>query len=457
VFQYAPLPTVQKFSREGKFLSEFAVEGYAVERQAEMARRFLSTKSPSRVGGIIVITSATIDPRTGRLWLSTNGPSKSGIVCEYDPVGEKLHEYAFFLDLLWPERGYVLYTDDLIVRFPFIYIFTRDRAFRFDLRNSLSQDNAPSLLEKQAPCPAEQTWRDCKTNCGTPSNPGDDKDCKAELAAQVQIGPPVIVVDSSCQESSMKCTASVTTCNTQTGVQVPHGPITLNCESGGDGCDEEAEAICNDPHSPQCGEWDPINCVCNPPPGECGSGQAGCGCSPVVVDVFGDGFELTNGAGGVNFDLNGDGYAKRLSWTAEGVDDAFLALDRNGNGKIDDGTELFGNYTSQPSSSTPNEFLALAEYDKPENGGNRDGKINSADAIYSSLRLWQDANHDGISNPSELFTLPSLGVAAIDLDYRESRRRDQWGNEFRYRAKVYGANGQHLGRWAYDVFLISQP
>ncbi|MGH9775893.1 MAG: hypothetical protein ACRD50_13200 [Candidatus Acidiferrales bacterium] len=203
---------------------------------------------------------------------------------------------------------------------------------------------------------------------------------------------------------------------------------------------------------------------CPPPPtGDptcppTGNGDTQPNCSPIILDLSGQGFSLTSAANGVMFDITGSGKLFQIAWTAPGAENGFLVYDRDGDGVIDSGKELFGNFTPQPPSAHPNGFAALAVYDQPANGGNGDGIIDAHDKIYSSLRIWIDSNHDGIAQPDELHTLPSVGVYSISLNYQLSMRRDQYGNLFRYWSKVnaHDANDtSNVGPIAYDVFLVT--
>jgi hypothetical protein len=163
----------------------------------------------------------------------------------------------------------------------------------------------------------------------------------------------------------------------------------------------------------------------------------------------GDGFKLTNPAEGVAFDffLNGP---IQIAWTVPGANEGWLVLPPT-DGKITNGTQMFGNLTPQPPSSDPNGFEALAVYDDPGNGGNGDGVIDARDAVFTRLRIWKDSNHNGISEPWELVTLQDAGIESISLSYSESGYVDKWGNRFRYRARVSFKNG--ADKWAYDVIL----
>ena len=177
--------------------------------------------------------------------------------------------------------------------------------------------------------------------------------------------------------------------------------------------------------------------------------------SPIVVDVDRNGYHLTSLDDGVLFDLDADGAPELVSWTQASSEDAFLALDRNANGRIDDGSELFGNHTpAYPTGAritTANGFEALRFLETSAYGrSERNQIVNASDGFFARLLLWTDRNHNGISEPDELRSVADAGVHEISTDYKEARRRDGFGNEFRQRAKVSWNNGE---AFVYDVWL----
>lgn len=177
------------------------------------------------------------------------------------------------------------------------------------------------------------------------------------------------------------------------------------------------------------------------------------GCSPIVIHLGNGSYDLTGREDTVAFDLDADGVRERLTWTAAGTAQAFLALDLNENGTIDDGRELFGTYTRLNSGgNAANGFVALAELD--DDGG---GIVDANDAAWSRLLLWVDANHDGVSQPEELRSIAESRIRSVATRHVWSGRRDAHGNTFRYRgeATLQLPNGATTPKTIYDVFFVA--
>ncbi|MFH1744467.1 MAG: hypothetical protein ABIH23_36145 [bacterium] len=137
---------------------------------------------------------------------------------------------------------------------------------------------------------------------------------------------------------------------------------------------------------------------------------------PLVLDLDGDGIELTSARNGVDFDITGDGKTEKTAFVTG--DDAFLAIDKNGNGQIDNGRELFGDQNG-----AANGFEELAEYDS-----NQDGQIDQRDAVYDNLSLFTDRNRNGKTDEGELRTLREAGIAGISLSYNNTNHLTSGGN-----------------------------
>jgi len=309
-------------------------------------------------------------------------------------------------------------------------------------------------------CPPGCHFDDALCNCfddNSPSHPchdcfEDNTPCPIPECCSGRCAPQTLMCLPACPHCNddwADAEVDQNTCQCPSGYDQIGGCCYLQYGGGGGGGGGE----CGD----WCDWWNPCYCASCDAWGWGGFGMCAF-IEPILIDVSGNGFDLSDAPTGVTFDFFAHGNSLRISWTSAASDDAWLVLDRDSNGSIETGKELFGNVTpqSQPPAGSPRlGFLALAMYDRLAHGGNGDKALDSRDGIFSKLRLWQDTNHNGISEPSELHSLPELGVESISLDYRESGRTDRWGNMFKYRAKVYGTKHKDLGRWAYDVILRS--
>lgn len=131
--------------------------------------------------------------------------------------------------------------------------------------------------------------------------------------------------------------------------------------------------------------------------------------SPLILDLDGDGIEITALTGAITFDHDADGVRTGTAWA--GADDGLLAFDLDGNGLIDSGRELFGNNTLLPSGQKAADgFAALRALD-----ANADGLLDTNDATFANLRVWRDLDQDGVSDAGELQSLEEIGVTQIGL------------------------------------------
>lgn len=164
---------------------------------------------------------------------------------------------------------------------------------------------------------------------------------------------------------------------------------------------------------------------------------------PLVFDLNGDGFSPVGTEIGAYFDLNGDGFRERVSWVRD--DDALLAFDKNEDGIINNGNELFSNFSVLKNGKLANSGLeALKEYD--DNG---DGIIDENDMIFSKLRLWID-NGDGVSESWELRTLKELGITCIYLNNNSSDSETINGTVIKNKGnygKADGTSGSYSEYW----------
>lgn len=266
---------------------------------------------------------------------------------------------------------------------------------------------------------------------------------KCASSCQVSGGFPSC--DELCRSSCRKYTSEAidpnNSCGGSFGCGINETQITKTCRCGGSSCAETSvpcstDSECCDNH-------------CSMVQGTCNDDT-----TPILISLQNGGdLMLTNPEDGVWFDMFADGRSVRIAWTTANTEVGFLALDRNSNGLVDDGSELFGNYTPLSSGgNAANGFEALVDLD----GGAdvSDGALTSTDPGFSQLRLWIDRNHDAYSQPEELLEMQEAGIVKIFTAYQPRRRVDDNFNRYILRGEaVISRNGRERELRIWDVIL----
>ena len=157
--------------------------------------------------------------------------------------------------------------------------------------------------------------------------------------------------------------------------------------------------------------------------------------SPIILDLDGNGVRTTSLENGTMFDFSGDGQPVKTAWADPNC--GFLVRDINGNGQIDNASEMFGNFTLLKNGQRANNgFDALAEFDL-----NGDGVIDRSEAEKAGILIWNDANLNGKVDPGELLTLEQANILSIQTQYTVSHYTDENGNIWRWQGVFNRSNG----------------
>jgi hypothetical protein len=450
VTQTSPRPYAYVFDHGGTLQRSFHIESAALREQSRAAERFLVSRSSVQIGGFTVITAASVDGR-GRLWIGTTAATDTAPLVIVSPEGQPLAE----LRLETPSGVPLLYVDEITVRGSTFAVLSGGKAFEFALPRleannlaglalGLAVRSMASLIEvpvSAQTCPPYQTAWSCTVPCLY--GPSGGQNCKTALCGQA---PCEQTINYNCTSNSNdKCTLSITTC--ESGTNLAHGPLTLNCNpppaclASGLECRGDNAPYPNCCAGTACGDWDRCEST-----------------TPILINLDSNASNdhLTSATDGVWFDIDAGGILDRVAWTDGHSDVAFLVWDRNGNGVIDNGAELFGSATNMPNgAAAQNGFEALKALDGWPSGSS-DGKIDQNDALYSQLALWFDRNHNGFSEATELMSMSNGGVTALFTSYEDGQKVDKFGNQYLLvGSALVQKNGAEHWRKVFDVVFAT--